>query len=280
MNQHSCSTWMSVCVAIVSSAVLMMAASGTARAQASDSDDDARLRPAEPDFSVINLPTTLPLPEHHGVFHLTHRFSGNLMQGTFGDQASNLFGLDQGAVVGLEYTFGVIRHLQATVYRTSFDKTFQFSAKYDAIQQSDTRPLGISGIVSIEGANNFKRDYAPSLGLVVSRSIADRLALYATPIWSHNTAALLGTTRDTFFVGVGARLRILNAVYAVGEVSPRVSGYKPDDPEYGYGLEARVGGHVFMLTFTNLQGSTYAQIARGGTPSSLYLGFNLTRKFF
>ena len=27
-------------------------------------DDDAKLRPAEPDYTVVNLPTTLPLPLH------------------------------------------------------------------------------------------------------------------------------------------------------------------------------------------------------------------------
>jgi len=34
------------------------------------------------------------------------------------------------------------------------------------------------------------------------------------------------------------------------------------------------------LTFTNTFGTTFAQLARGGTANSLYLGFNLARKFF
>jgi hypothetical protein len=37
---------------------------------------------------------------------------------------------------------------------------------------------------------------------------------------------------------------------------------------------------VFSLTFGNGQGTSYAQLARGGNPQSLYFGFNLTRKFF
>ena len=40
------------------------------------------------------------------------------------------------------------------------------------------------------------------------------------------------------------------------------------------------GGHMFQLNFTNTFGTTVAQIARGGSPRSLSLGFNLSRKFY
>jgi hypothetical protein len=87
-------------------------------------------------------------------------------------------------------------------------------------------------------------------------------------------------TRDTFVMGVGGRVRLLDTVYLVGEVAPRLSGYAPGKVAYGFGLEKRKGLHQFMMTFTNSQGSTFGQIARGGFPDSLFLGFNLTRKFF
>jgi hypothetical protein len=69
-------------------------------------------------------------------------------------------------------------------------------------------------------------------------------------------------------------------VYLVGEVSPRVNGYAAGDPEYAFGIERRAGGHMFQLTFTNSLSSTYGQIAQGGFPDTLYLGFNLGRKFY
>jgi hypothetical protein len=69
-------------------------------------------------------------------------------------------------------------------------------------------------------------------------------------------------------------------LYVVGEVSPRVSGYIPGDAEFAFALEKRVGAHVFSLTFANTAATTYGQIARGGNPGTLYLGFNLARKFF
>ena len=243
-------------------------------------DDDSVPVLAEPDFRVLNLPSTLRLPRNGSSFQMTHRFNGNLRQGSFNENGSNLFGLDQGAAVGFEYRFGVARHLQAAVYRTAIDKTFQFYGKYDAVRQGDSAPLSVSGLVSVEGADNFQEHYAPALGIAVSRMVADRLALYATPVWVHNVAAILNTDRDTLFVGIGGRVRVSATVYLVAEVVPRVSGYSPDTAAYGFAIEKRAGGHIFQLNFNNGQGTTFGQLARGGIADSLYLGFNLARKFF
>ena len=245
-----------------------------------DYNDDGALVLAEPDFRVLNLPSTLRLPVRGSNFQLTHRFNGNLRQGTFEENASNLFGLDQGAVVGFEYRFGIARHLQAAVYRTGIDKTFQFYGKYDAVRQGDSIPVSLSALVSVEGADNFQERYSPALGGVVSRMVVDRLALYATPVWVHDTAASLSTNRDTFFVGIGGRLRVSATVYLVGEVAPRAAGYSPDKPAFGFAIEKRAGGHLFQLNVNNGQGTTFGQVARGGFADSLYLGFNLARKFF
>lgn len=243
-------------------------------------DDDGVLVLAEPDYSVLNLPSTLRLPVRGSAFRLTHRFNGNLRQGSFGANAGNLFGLDQGAAVGFEYRFGVLRHLQAVLYRTAIDKTLQLSGKYDAFRQSGVLPVSVSAVVAVEGADNFRSRYSPSLGVTISRTAVDRLALYATPVWVHNTAPAGDTVRDTVIVGVGARLRLGSAVYVVGEVAPRVHGYSPDAAAFGFAVEKRIGGHVFQLNLGNGQGTTFGQIARGGFPGSLYAGFNLARKFF
>jgi hypothetical protein len=132
----------------------------------------------------------------------------------------------------------------------------------------------------VEGADNFQERYSPAVALVVSRTAGGRLAVYATPAWVHNTAALLNRDRDTSFVGIGGRLRVSSSVYVVGEVVPRVGGYSPDKPAYGFGVEKRAGGHMFQLNFSNGQGTTFGQLARGGMADGLYLGFNLARKFF
>jgi Membrane bound beta barrel domain (DUF5777) len=247
---------------------------------AADDEDEAAPQPAEPDFAVINLPTTLRLPVRKSNFRLTHRFQGDLTRGDFGFQLENLFGLDQGAVIGLEFRYAVMRHVEAVVHRSSLDRTIQFYGKYDGWHQSGSMPISVSVLGSVEGANNFRRDYAPAFGASISRTISGKLALYAVPMWVHNSAAVTGVTRDTGFLGMGGRLRFGSSTYVVGEVTPRIGGYAPDDAEYGFGIEKRVGGHVFQLNFTNGFSTTFAQVARGGFPNTLYLGFNLARKFF
>lgn len=258
-----------------------------ASAQPPASDDEAQLDVIEPDYVVVNLPTTLRLPVHAGNFHLTHRFEGNLRSGGFSNQLENLFGIDVGANIGLEFRFGVMRHLEAIVQRTNRSRAVQFSAKYDGWHQSATTPVSLSAIVSVEGDGNFgantgaaSKNYAPALGLVLSRKVGDQAALYATPFWVHNSGTSATAGRNTGFIGLGARVRVLSTAYLIAEVSPRLGGLVTGDPEYGFGVEKRVGAHVFALTFTNSFGTTYRQLARGGSPQHLHLGFNLTRKFF
>jgi len=166
-----------------------------ALAQQTPDDDDAKVQPAEPDYRLINLPTNLRLPFRGMNFGLTHRFAGNLRNGSFGHQLDNLFGLDEGAIMSLEFRYGVAKHVQAIVLRTNFDKTIQFSGKWDPIRQGPDHPLSISAIVSVEGSDNFRIRYSPAFGAVVSHTINQRLALYATPIWVHNTAAEAGLNR-------------------------------------------------------------------------------------
>lgn len=279
MIRYSLSTVLALFLAFAASAAAPVYAQPPAATPASN-DDDEKLRPLEPDFSLVNLPTTLPLPVHAGNFHLTHRFNENLRHDSFGTQASNLFGLDEGATIQLEYRFGVMKHLEAIVSRTNVQREIQFSAKYDAFHESASHPVGVSAIVSVEGGNNFRENYAPAIGVVVSRTIANAAAVYATPVWAHNTFPGTGVMENTFYVGLGTRIRIVPSLFVVVEASPRVSGFAPGDAEFAFALEKRVGAHVFSVTFANTAATTYGQIARGGNPQSLYLGFNLARKFF
>jgi len=245
-----------------------------------DADDHATLRPAEPDYSVINLPSTLPLPKYKSNFHLAHRFNGNLRRNSFGDNVSNLFGLDQGASISFEYRFGLTKHLQGIASRTNIGKVIQFSAKYDALHQTSSSPIALSALASVEGENNFKTRHSPSVGAVVSRTINDNAGLYITPFWARSSGGDSSVAHDTFVLGLGARVRVLPTVYLVGEVAPRLAGFAAGDPEFGFGIEKRAGGHVFQLTFANTHATTFGQLAAGGFPHSLYLGFNLARKFF
>ena len=265
----------------------------TAATPSQPDDDPAALDPLEPDFSLVSLPTTLRLPTHRGDFHLSHRFNLNLVCGDsesdcLSARVGGLFGLDSGANIGLEFRFGIMRNVQAVVLRTSLSQTIQLSLQYDAWHENADHPLSISGIAAIEGDHNLGANtpdtqetrYSPSLGLIVSRKVAGRLIAYLEPFWIHNTAGQGLPTRDTGMIGVGGRLRLSSTVNLVGEVAPRVGGLALRDPQFGFAIEKRVGGHVFSLTFTNNPGTTFRQISSGGNPDTLNLGFNLSRKFY
>src|SRR3954447_25678356 len=79
-------------------------------------DDDTTIHPGEPDFTIVSLPTALRLPRFGSAFRVTHRFTRPLND-AFGDVASDLFGLDSGAQIGLEYRFGILRNGQIGIHR-------------------------------------------------------------------------------------------------------------------------------------------------------------------
>jgi Membrane bound beta barrel domain (DUF5777) len=260
-------------------AVVALLTPAPALAQGDDPDRDLRL--AQPDFTIITLPTTLRLPQFKSAFRVTHRFGRPLGAGDFGDLLEDFFGIDSGAQIGLEYRFGIIRGAQIGIHRTS-DKTIEFFGQYSVLQQQNVG-FGLDAVATIEGTNNFKDSYTPTLGVVVSRELGEVGALYLQPRWVNNSNPMpseLVDDNDTFFIGLGARIRIRPTVYIVGEFIPRV-GYEPGVNHGTFGIEKRVGGHVFQLNFSDGFGTTMGQVARGGTASDdWYLGFSISRKFF
>ncbi|HEX7086943.1 MAG TPA: DUF5777 family beta-barrel protein [Vicinamibacterales bacterium] len=263
-------------------AVAPAAAEASGAGQDAADDDEDGISLVEPDFTLVNLPTTLHLPRFGSAFRVTHRFARPLGDGDFGDLLEDFFGFDNGAQIGLEYRFGIWRGAQIGIYRTS-DRTIQFFGRHAIIHQGDGRPVTLDAWLAIDGTNNFRDSYSPSVGAVVSRSFEDVLAIYAAPAWVDNTNVLSSAVAedDTFVLGLGGRLRVLRTVYVTAEVSPPLAGYDPGDPVVAFGVEKRAGGHVFQLNFSNSVGSTLAQQLRtGGGRDDWYIGFNISRKFY
>jgi hypothetical protein len=244
-------------------------------------DIDLDPNPSQPDFTIVNLPTTLRLPRMKSAFRVTHRFVRPLGQDTFGALAEDLFGLDNGAIIGLEYRFGLMRGLQAGILRTS-NRTIEFFGQYNVLNQRSGAAVGLGVLASVDGTNNFRDSYSPSIGVAISREFGDHGAVYVEPIWVHNSNLidLPGEDNSSFLVGLGARVRVRPTVYLTGEFNPR-AGYSPGAHQGSFALEKRAGGHVFQLNVSNGFGNTMGQLARGGTSNDdWYLGFNISRKFF
>lgn len=259
------------------------------------------------ELNLVSLPTTLSIARHKSYTRITHRFARDLRLGDFGDLASDLFSLDNGAVIGLEYRFGITNTIHAGIHRNTLSKTLELFGRWDAFRQGGRLPVGVSAFASIEGLDNLKSGRQPGAGLVLSFTRGQRLAVYASPTFVNGTReaeALGGGDHDhdhdlvptsgavtdahqeddhahhdgTFFVGLGTRLRLRPTLFVVGEISPRVAGHDPGEAGWGLSVEKWTRGHTLALTLTNFYGTTPGQIARGGA-DALYLGFNITRKF-
>ena len=249
--------------------------------------DDLEPSAVEPEFMLINLPTTARLPRHKLAFRVTHRFARALGQGDLGDLAADAFGFDSGAQIGMELRFAIASGTQIGVYRIS-DRTIEFFAQ-QALWQPDTHPFGLALAASVEGLDNFHDELQPRVALVISRALGERMALYAVPTFIGNTNIGVGggASEDedqTFMVGLGARLHLGRGASLLFEFTPRVSGFEggPNaDHHATFAIEKRVGGHAFQINFSNDLGTTPGQIARGTQgPEGWFLGFNISRKFY
>lgn len=283
---------------ILLASMLCAGAAGPAAAQSPDPAAPPP-KPVEVELNLIDLPTTLSLGRHGSYFRLTHRFARDLRRGDFGSLAEDFFSLDSGAIIGLEYRFGITSDLQAGVHRSILSKTIQIFGRYDGWKQSEGLPVSLSLIGSIEGLNNMREHRQPAVLATVSRELGGRLTLYATPGFVGRTRAAdfltghdhdhgIGDTAEedehaghenTVLVGLGGRVRARPSVYVTGEFTPRVAGHDPGRGTWGVAIEKKTGGHTLQLNLTNSFGTTFGQLARGGSEHDIYLGFNVTRRF-
>ena len=113
------------------------------------SDPDVRVDPLQPDFTLAALPTTLRMPRGKWGFRVTHRFTRDLGRGDFGDLASDLFGIDGGAQVGLEVRYGLLPGTQIALHRTS-DRATQILLQHNFSNERDGRAFGFDAIATLE----------------------------------------------------------------------------------------------------------------------------------
>jgi hypothetical protein len=274
-------------------------ATSPAAAQTRDASGTPPPQPAEVELNLINLPTTRSLDRHQSYFRLTHRFARDLRRGSFGSLAEDLFSLDNGAIIGLEYRFGLTDNLQAGVHRSILSRTIEVFGRYDGWRQSDTLPVSLSLVGAVEGLDNMTDHHQPTIAATISRAFGSRLVLYTTPAFVWNTAAadflaghdehdhdhvgepevVVSAEENTLLLGLGGRLRLRPSVFVTGELTPRLAGYGPGARTWGVALEKKTGGHTLQINFTNSFGTTFGQLARLGSEHDVYLGFNVTRLF-
>ena len=252
----------------------------TAQPAPERNDPDVLVDALQPDFNLAALPTTLRMPTGKWAFRVTHRFTRNLAQGDFGDQASNLFGLDGGAQVGLEVRVGLRPGTQIGVHRTS-DRSIQLFAQQNFLNERDGRAFGLDALATLEGEDNLSERYKSALGFAASKNLGRLAAVYAEPIVVLNGSPFNTGDEHTLMIGLGGRIRVRPSTYLLAEYTPRVAGYRAGADQITFAIESRAGGHLFQINVGNGFGTTLGQLAGGGIEyDQWFLGFGIARKFF
>lgn len=243
------------------------------------SDPDVRLDPLQPDFNLVALPTTLRMPAGKWAFRVTHRFTRSLSQGDFGDLASNLFGIDGGALIGLEVRAGLRPGTQAGIRRTS-DRAIQLFAQQSILSEQHEDGMGLDVLAAVEGDDNLSEHHQAEFAIVLSKALG-RAAVYAQPLFVLNANPTDLGEEHALMLGLGGRLRVGRTTYLVGEWVPHLTGYDPRSDQVTFAFESRAGGHLFQLNVGNGLGTTPGQLAGGALDyDNWFLGFSISRKFF
>jgi cytochrome c553 len=256
------------------------------------------------DDFLVSLPTGRPTDRHGVYVNFTHRFP---FQPAFSgpNEGATLFGLDNVAIASLGFRYGVTDRLSVSVYRSpSFiDRPIQLMAGYNILEEEKGNPFNLMVRASIDGQDNFRKNYTENLEVILSRSITSRAQFYLVPTASFNDRRLEQPSGflssqipdvpgvNAFSLGVGLAIDIRPSVALLAEVIPTlVNAHELGifRPAFSFGIQKKLWRHAFTLGLTNSPGTTVSQRAgtlaqylnkpNADTFPGLALAFDLTRQ--
>lgn len=256
------------------------------------------------DDYLVSLPTGRATDRHGVYMNFQHRFPYDpAFTGT--NRGGELFGLDGVALPSLGVRYGVTDNLSVSIFRAPslINRPIQLMAGYTLLQEQKGDPLNLMVRVSIEGQNNFQKNYTENIEGILSRSVTKRAQVYLVPTISLNDRELtqpagFGSDQiadvpgvNAFSLGVGLSVDIRPTVALMAEVIPTlINGPELGihRPAFSFGIQKKIWRHAFTLAVTNSPGTTVSQRAATraqflGDPSAdtfggLVLGFNITRQ--
>jgi hypothetical protein len=241
------------------------------------------------DYHLGNLRTGKVADKGEFHFRFSHRFSSDIF-----DQHGrefDLFGLDSFAFPGIGVGYGFTNRFAMNFYRQTFDRKLEFSGDLSLLDENESRsPISVMARAAIEGRNDFagqgyEGQYIPSIELVLSRNLFNRVALNVNPTFVFNLGRppLKAIEKNMVAIGLGGSLKLRNNMAIVGEFIPRVSGnplqpdFVHDKPTVSFGYQFRTYRHVFELVISNAWETTIAGSALGGA-DGFHIGFNIHRR--
>jgi hypothetical protein len=274
---------------------------------ATGSSEQAKSKPNiyEPgDDVVVSLPTGRPTDRHGVYVNFAHRFPYDPVF-TGMERGAQLFGLDGVAIPSFGFRYGVTDDLSVSIFRAPslINRPIQLMAGYNILEERKGTPLNLMVRVSIEGQDNFRKNYTENIEGVISRSITSRAQFYLVPTVSFNDRRLEQPAGylssqipavpgvNAFSLGTGLAIDIRPSVALLAEVIPTLVNARElgiHRPVFSFGIQKKIWRHAFTLALTTSPGTTVSQ--RAGTraqflndPSAdtlggLVLGFDLTRQ--
>ncbi|MGA2879249.1 MAG: DUF5777 family beta-barrel protein [Bryobacteraceae bacterium] len=256
------------------------------------------------DDLLFSLPTGRAVDEHGVYVNFTHRFPYDAAF-TGPGRGGELFGLDNFALPSVGLRYGATDKLSVSIFRSPslIGRPIQLMAAYNILDEHHEAPLNMAVRVSIEGQNNFRKNYTQNIEGIFSRSITSRAQFYVVPTFSFDARPLVQATGflssqipdmpgvNTFSIGVGAAYDVRPTVALIAEVIPTLlnaSELGIHRPAYSFGIQKKIFRHAFTLGLTTSPGVTVSQRAGtraeflGGpsadTPGGLFFGFDLMRQ--
>jgi mono/diheme cytochrome c family protein len=256
------------------------------------------------DDLLISLPTGRPTDRHGLYVNFTHRFPYSPAF-TGPAEGAQLFGLDNVAIPSFGFRYGVTDNLSVSVYRSPslINRPIQIMAGYNILEERKADPFNLMVRVSIEGQDNFRKNYTENIEAILSRSITARAQFYLVPTVSFNDRRLVAPAGffsneiadvpgvTAFSLGAGLAIDVRPTVALLAEIIPTLANADAlgiHRPAFSFGIQKKIWRHAFTLGLTTSPGTTVSQRAAtraqllndpgADTFGGLMLGFDLTRQ--
>jgi hypothetical protein len=232
---------------------------------------------------LIDLATPFTIGRRRLELLVTHRFNQPVNQGS---SAHNLWGLDSGADVGIGFTYGLLRKLDLSVYRSQFQEDFELAAKMQVLDQGPRVPLSaaVRAGADLLGRRGVQDPHRPFVQVLLGSRLAVGWNVFVSPSWVRATPLL----RDAWNVPVGVTVPLPGKWLLDGEViaANHALHDMPGTSRLAWhaAFAKKVGWHLFQIVLGNSRATTVDQIvggdfAGGFTTHDVRLGFNLIRYF-
>jgi hypothetical protein len=232
---------------------------------------------------LIDVATPMTVGRRRLEFLVTHRFRQPVNQGGTGH---NLYGLDGGADVGFGFTYGLLRRLEVSVYRSQFQEDYELAGKLQLLEQSPRVPLSaaLRAGADLLGQKSVADPHRPFAQLLLGRRLAAGWNVFVSPSWVRGTPLL----RNAWNVPVGLTAPLPGRWLLDGELiaANRALRHLPGASRFAWhaAIAKQLGWHLFQVVVGNSRATTVDQMvggdsAAGFTTHDVRLGFNLIRYF-